>query len=293
MRTANTELLRRVEKLIIGTQALREQADTPDKIQSAEYALKCLNALADAVLQNKPVFGVEPWHPVAENVPLDRPGEFLLRLNDSAGQPLPPYPAIMTFYRNNLTVPLDTVLFLCALEQYKNSDEKQISVNISAHSLRDSEFIKTVITEMEKITFPWDERIIVEIHESTAGLAMSKQALELMRKSGVAFAIDDVGLSIDHLLRLGEFEDIADYIKIDRQTVCANPEKDNSLDHVMKLIAATFPDTFIIAEGVKDVDHARQIHEHHPGIHYVQGLYLPGRDEFKSEWNKAPVRAMG
>ena len=44
------------------------------------------------------------------------------------------------------------------------------------------------------------------------------------------------------------------------------------------------PDAVLVAEGVKSAQHAQEILSFHPEIKYVQGLYLPGREEFAREW---------
>jgi EAL domain-containing protein (putative c-di-GMP-specific phosphodiesterase class I) len=277
-------LLRRIEDLIHKTMALAEKADDEAAHQSYEYAMKCLLALADAVLQGKDVFGIEPWHPVHEDVPLSAPGEMLLRVRDAQGAALAPYPAIMTFYQNNLTAEIDGVLFLYALSQFARSDERQVSINISARSLRNADFIKTILARRAALLLPPEKKVIIEIHESTPHLKMSAHLLKLLRSAGFAFAIDDVGLSMNDVLRLSDFENIADYIKLDRRSVQASPERPYSLDHVVAFITATLPNTVMVAEGVRSMEQARALHEFHPAIRYVQGLYLPDRSTFAAEW---------
>ncbi len=283
--------LQRIEALILKVQAFYDAAETPEQKKEADYTLKCMSSLAMAVIDKKPIFGVEPWHVINEDVPLGCPGEFLLRLKDSGGEALPPYPAIITFYQNGMTADIDTILFLCALSQFENSDEGQISINVSARSLRDADFIRAVLGRIEEMDFAPDKKIIVEVHETTPELKMSKDVLALFRKCGVMFAIDDVGLGMGDVMRLAEFEDIADFIKLDRHSVCAKPEDANSLDHVISFITSMLPEATLVAEGVKSADHAAQLHEQHPQIKYVQGLYLPeSRDEFAREWEEEHVK---
>lgn len=283
MKMKDARLLQSIEDLIVKMQALEEQTTDPDKREGVEYTLRALVALTDAVLQENPVFGIEPWHPITDDVPLSQPGEMLLRLKDRKGAPIAPYPAIMTFYQNGLTAEIDTVLFLCALNQFQQSDEKQVSINVSAMSLRDADFIKIIHERLEGMSLAEDEKIIMEIHES-ATLKMSQKALRLFRDVGLGFAIDDVGLNMNDVLRISEFENIADFIKIDRQSVIAKPESKNSLDNVVSFISSMLPETVLVAEGVRDAEHAAQLHEFHPDIKYVQGLYLLPRDEFAQQY---------
>jgi EAL domain-containing protein (putative c-di-GMP-specific phosphodiesterase class I) len=251
--------------------------------KSCTYAARCLAALRFALENSLPVFGVEPWHPVHPDAALSMPGEMLLRLKDENAQALPPYPAVMTFYENGLAVDLDTVLFLSALHQFAHSTEKQISVNVSGRSMRDASFIRVALNALESLDLVADRKIIIEIHESEPSLKMSPLLLKLFRRAGVLFAIDDVGLSMNDVIRLAEFENIADFIKLDRQCVCAAAET-NVLETAVSFITSALPGAVLVAEGVQNAEHARALHTAYPQIRYVQGLYLPPRDVFAKEW---------
>ena len=159
----------------------------------------------------------------------------LLRLRDHKGEMMPPYPMIMVFYNNGFTAQIDGILFLAAIGQFQRywkhpSSTKQVSINISARSLRDSDFVKCTLERLETISLAVDQKIILEIHESSPHLTMSRQVLKLYKLLGVGFAIDDVGLNMSDVLRLAEFEGIADYIKIDRHAVNALRGESNSLN---------------------------------------------------------------
>lgn len=281
----------RVDRLYQSVSMLDADAVPDHEQKNIQHTLISLQALTRAVESDELVFGIEEWHVIHDDPPLDQPGEMLLRLTDDGGEALAPYPAIITFYQNNLTAEIDTVLCLCALKQFEETDERQVSINISARSLNDADFVKTVLGRIELMKLPDDHKIILEIHESTSGLVMNKKVLSLFRQCGIAFAMDDVGLSMNDVLRLSEFEDIADFIKVDRKSVCAHPEDPTSLDHVLQLVFSSLPDAIIVAEGVKSAEHALIIHEFHPQIRYAQGLYLPDRDTFAKDW--AAVKAAG
>lgn len=275
-----TDLHRQIESLALKTGTLKTNADNLDQ----ENAAACLESLEAAVAGQKQVFGIEPWHKAHKDAPLSQPGEMLLRLKDAEGNPLPPYPAIMAFYNNGMAAEIDTILALCAVQQFKESDEQQISVNVSGRSLRDAAFIKTVLPVIEAMKLPKTQKIIFEIHESAASEIMSPRVLDLCRRIGIAFAIDDVGLSLNDIFRLSQFEQIADFIKLDRKWVMTKPGEKMSLDNLMALIGATLPNAFIVAEGVKSAEHAAELQRHHSGIHYMQGMHLPPRDVFAQEW---------
>ena len=294
----DTELLRRIEELIRSFQRHVKDAEGAESEPDMVYGLRVLVSLANMVLEQKDVFGIEPWHIISADAPLSMPGEMLLRVKDFKGQPMAPYPAIMAFYEHGYTAQLDGILFLAALGQFermrKAGMEKQVSINISARALRDPDFVKCTLERLESLELAADEKIIIEIHESTPHLTMSRQVLELYHVLGVAFAIDDVGLNMNDVMRLAEFEGLTEFVKIDRHSVCAPAEDANALDHVMSFVRTLMPEAVLVAEGVKDAAHAQQIHRLHSDIHYVQGLYLTSdREDFKLDFYNAGARAKG
>lgn len=291
MNDHNKEILRRIENLIVSFQELVADAEGRKEEESLLYGLRALVCLANMIMQGRSVFGVEPWHAISSEKRLSLPGEMLLRLVNYRGEPLPPYPAIMAFYENGFTAAIDCILFLSAIEQFRDCPCRQISVNISARSLRDPDFVRATLARLEALDVEGDRKIIMEIHESTPHLAMSRQVLELYRALGVGFAIDDVGLNINDALRMGEFEGIAEYIKIDRRAVNAPPGASNGLSKVLGFIRMLVPGAVVVAEGVKNADQAIDIHDTFPDIQYVQGLYLPvSPDDFSLEYHNAKVR---
>ena len=285
------ELQQYIESLALKTGTLKTNADNPDQENAAACAVACLESLRAAVAGQKQIFGIEPWHKSHKDAPLSQPGEMLLRLKDAEGNPLPPYPAIMAFYNNGMAAEIDTILALCAVQQFKESDEQQISVNVSGRSMRDAAFIKTVLPVIESMKLPKAQKIIFEIHESAPSEIMSPRVLDLCRRIGIAFAIDDVGLSLNDIFRLSQFEQIADFIKLDRKWVMTKPGEKMSLDNLMALIGATLPNAYLVAEGVQSAEHAAELQGHHKNIHYMQGMHLPLREQFATEFSEIKAKA--
>ncbi len=292
MSTTDIALLQRIQALIHKAQDFSDTAQKSQAQTQATHTIKCMTALGDAILRGKAIFGVEPWHVIDAHAPLSAPGEYLLRLQNGTGTPLSPYPAIMSFYENGMTADIDVVLFLCALKQFLASDESQISVNISARSLCDADFIRTALERLEQANLAAAHKtIIIEVHETTQDIKMSKDVLKMFRRAGVMFALDDAGLSMGDVMRMAEFEDMADFIKLDRHSVCARPDRPDALDHLISLVSSLFPHASIVAEGAKSTSHARALKASHPQLHYVQGLYLPtNRSVFEAEWRAAEKR---
>jgi len=292
------ELLRRIENLITEFQRQVKECEGGAREEALVYGLRVLVSLANMVLHKRDVFGVEPWHCVSDDVPLSMPGEMLLRVKDFKGKDMAPYPAIMAFYENGYTAQIDGILFLAALDQFdrmrKTIGEKQVSVNISARSLREPDFVKVTLARIEALDLASDEKVIIEIHESTPHLAMSRQVLELYKALGVAFAIDDVGLNMNDVLRLSEFEGLTEFVKIDRHSVCASPEEAHSLGQVLSFVQTLMPDAVVVAEGVKTPAHAQEIVQAFPDVVYVQGLYLTSdRAVFTADFEKESAKVKG
>ncbi len=280
--------LQKIEELYKKTTLLHEEAHIGDHLSDFTYALTSLESLHNAVNAKTPIFGYESWHPLHEERHLGSASEMLLRLKDTKGNDLAPYPAIMTFYDAGLAEDIDLILFICALWQFKQSAENKVSINISGRSLLSSEFIKTVLSALESMRLEkkLDEGVIIEIHESAPTLTMSKHILNMFHRFGAEFAIDDVGLSLGDVFRFSEFDDIASYVKIDRKLVCVPYGTSESLASVISFIRSVLPDACLIAEGVKSIQHAIMLADQYPEIDYVQGMHLPDRAKFQTLWKE-------
>ncbi|MCB1840935.1 MAG: EAL domain-containing protein [Rhodospirillales bacterium] len=278
----------RIEDLAEKIRLHRAHSESEEDERKSGLMETAVNAIHKMVESYSPLFGTEPWHSLNLEKHPGSPTEFLLRLPDGKGEYLPPYDIIMAFYDCGLTEAIDTLLVLCALRQFRQSAERQVSINISARSLLFPDFIKTVLGELEKLRIDNQirEGIIIEIHESAPTLVMSKHILSLFHRFGARFAIDDVALSLGDAFRFSEFDEIASFIKIDRKVVCAPPESPNSLPVAMSFIRSVLPETCIVAEGVLSVQQAKELHELYPDIDYVQGLHLPDRVTFRKLWNE-------
>jgi EAL domain-containing protein (putative c-di-GMP-specific phosphodiesterase class I) len=283
---AEEELLRRIEALHKKIEGLGERALKDDQRKKASYAARFMQHLAHAVNAEAPVFDIEPWHPL-DGTPFPSPGEMLLRVRDEAGDVLAPYPAVMTFYHNGFTSELDTILVMAALIQFRRGNEKQVSINISCRSLDNADFVKTILAHLEMMKLKPDEKILFEIHESNAAIKINPKTLAMFKKFRVGFAMDDVGLSMNDVFRLSSFENVADYIKLDRASLGAHPEDPRALSHILSLAKSLLPDAVMVAEGIKSADHAKEILKIHPNIRYVQGMHLPDRETFAEQWKQA------
>lgn len=285
MNEQDADILKRLEALSKKMGTLAERAVANEQKERALYARKFAEGFGMMVAQDKMIFGLEPWHALGAQ-PLSAAGEMLLRVNDFNGNPLSPYPAVMTLYHNGFTEALDTIIALRALSEFRKGSEKQISINISCRSLKDKDFIEALVKRLEGMKISGSEKIILEIHESNAVIELDKKFMKLLKKLGVQFAMDDVGVSINDIFRLSAFEGVADYIKLDRASVQAHPEDPRALGKILALAKSHLPGIAMVAEGIQSADHAREIMKLYPDVKYVQGMNLPERAEFIKAWRE-------
>lgn len=243
-----------------------------------------LEALTHMVEQGENIFGLETWHPLED--PAHSPAEMLLRLHNKQGQPLPPYPFVMLCYSQGLTAELDAILLLKGIHEFQTAlrDQgiSQISLNVSARSLKDSDFMKLALDALEKD----GKDVVFEIHE-TSNTITNPDTLKLLKKKGVRFALDDVILNLSDMERFTQFEGLTSFMKLDHKLLTDSYYKP-LLGPTMSFIASSTENNRIVAEGVKTVDDARLLHMQYPSIKFVQGRDLPDQKTFAKDWKVKP-----
>ena len=240
-----------------------------------------------------PLFGIEHWHGLDRGT-IGGPAELLLRLKDSNNNALSPYDFIMACYSKGLTVDLDAILILSALNQYReyfrDHGEKKVSINMSAQFLemRNQSWIEKILMALGDLSLNQQsgEAIILEVHESAGDVSVDPIVLELFRKNGVQFAMDDVAMDGQDVYRFSGFSGFTDFVKIDR-TFLEKSESDPAfLTGIIDFVRNQAPGSILVAEGVQNTEHARRIFDEYKHIHYVQGRALPDRQTFAKEWKK-------
>lgn len=283
-----SNILRRVEQFI--TQL--EKALGQKHLDNTEYIQSCAEALFRMVERQDPIFGHEHWHGLEARH--SGPTELLLRLKDENHEALAPYQFIMSCYDSNLTIDLDTILILLALDQYReyfrDMREKQVSINMSARFLemRNQGAIEQILMALDSLELNQKsgEAIILEIHESAGDVNIDPMVLDLFRRSGVKFAMDDVVMDGRDVYRFSGFSGFTDFVKIDRRFLKASETDISFFAGIIDFIRGQAPDSIIVAEGVKDASHAHRLFDQFKHIHYVQGRELPDRKTFAEEWDK-------
>ena len=287
----HSNLLKRVEQFVTRLETVVGQGNPNAETQA--HIQSCAEALYTMIERKTPIFGHEQWHGLNRGT-IGGPTELLLRLRDSNENALSPYEFVMACYRNGLTVELDAILVLAALGQYseyfRDHGEKQVSINMSARFLemRNQGLIEQILKTLEglKISKNGGEAVILEIHESTGNVNIDPIILDLFRKNGVKFAMDDVVMDGQDIYRFSGFDGFTDFVKIDRSFLEKSETDTAFFSGMINFIRGQAPGSIIVAEGVQDTAHARRLFEEYKHIHYVQGRHLPDRQTFALEWNK-------
>jgi diguanylate cyclase (GGDEF)-like protein len=185
--------------------------------------------------------------------------EALLRWNRPGGEPVPPAEFVPVAEDSGLMVGLGEWVLRCACHQMKAwLDEGlpplQLSVNLSAHQLREANFAEAVEEVLEETGL--EPRLLqIELTESgvIAQDAATVEQLRRLKELGVSIAIDDFGTGYSALGYLRRFP--VDVIKIDRSFVGAIPACPDDAAFVAAVIAmARRLRLTVVAEGVETAE---------------------------------------
>jgi EAL domain-containing protein (putative c-di-GMP-specific phosphodiesterase class I) len=158
-------------------------------------------------------------------------------------------------------------------ERMGRSDQKGVfSINLSAQSLDDDNFLAFVIDMLDKTKVP-AENVCFEITESTAisNFMSATRFMSILRGMGCRFSLDDFGRGFSSYAYLKNLQ--VDYLKIDGSFVrdLANDAVDhamvdsiNQIGHIMGVQT--------IAEFVETEEALEQLI--HLGVDHVQGYQL-------------------
>lgn len=292
--TDKSEILRRIEFLQTFFESsdlsrshfnphISEHETTPSHQDGFDGKLY-LEALFDMVEKDQIMFGRETWHALEDSS--HSPAEMLLRLHTENKEPLPPYPFIMRCYEANLTAELDLILFLKGLREFRtvwrDKGETQASINISARSLKNPDFVGIALNALEED----GSNIVFEIHETSDTIANHKTFRDF-RKKGVRFALDDVILNVSDMMRLSHFDGLTSFMKLDHKLLNDQNYKP-LLGPTLSFISSSVKNSRVVAEGVRTVEDAQILYQEYPDIKFVQGRHLPEGKVFSKSWKKKP-----
>ncbi|MFC4486748.1 putative bifunctional diguanylate cyclase/phosphodiesterase [Tepidiphilus baoligensis] len=185
--------------------------------------------------------------------------EALLRFTHARLGRVPPSECIAVAERSELIFLLGAWILRRALSDAMRWRQElrwdgTLSVNVSAHGLRDPDFVDRVLALLAETGYP-AQRLVLELKETTAlsYLGGLERVMRRLAEAGVRWSIDDFGTGIfgpHYLARLPLSE-----IKIDQSFIQRAPHETRTqrLIHAMVEMAGAFSFR-TIAEGVEDDD---------------------------------------
>lgn len=210
--------------------------------------------------------------------------ELLLRMQDEKGQLVLPMAFIPAAERYNLMSQIDRWVIqtlFCVLQQVNSDAQSVYTVNLSAASLNDDQFLDFLQQQfLQHQILP--STICFEITETStiANLKKAAHFIHQLKKIGCHFALDDFGSGMSSLAYLKNLP--VDYLKIDGHFIknivsdrvsAAMIEAINHIGHVMGLqTIAEFVENEEILEKVKRL-----------GVDYAQGYGIGKPHPFYEE----------
>lgn len=239
--------------------------------------MRWVTRIQTALEENRFELARQPIVPLSEAADEDTHYELLLRMRDEDGNIVLPDAFLPAAERYDLSVKLDRWVVREAFRQLtRDTGHLQklflCSINLSGVSLADEDFLIFVTTEFATTGLP-PSKVCFEITETAAiaNLAGAMRFIEVLRRLGCRFALDDFGsglssfaylksLPVDFLKIDGVF--VKDIVEdaIDRELVRAI----NEIGHVMgKQTIAEFVESKEILTALAEI-----------GVDYVQGYEL-------------------
>lgn len=251
----------------------RSNTDLVRRHGDAEWVARVEKALRD----NSFELAYQPIVPVSGQFDDGAHIELLLRLPGAGGTPVPPGAFLPAAERYNLSSRIDRWVVTNALTWFAKNPEALervavCSINLSAQSLVDPNFLNFVCDELQESSFP-AEKICFDISESAAiaNLTDATRLMTTLAKLGCQFALDDFGSGHSSFAYLKTLP--VKYLKIDGVYVkgVADDPLDlaivrsiNDIGQVMEMhTIAEFVESERVADKLREI-----------GIDYYQGYFI-------------------
>jgi diguanylate cyclase (GGDEF)-like protein len=229
--------------------------------------------------------------------------EFLLRMEDPDGKIIPPGSFLHAAERYNLMPNLDRWVTQTAFRWLASHPKERLdrlevcTINLSGHSLGDSEFMQFVLKEFGDSEVP-PEKICFEVTETAAigNLIKATRFMSILKERGCRFSLDDFGSGMSSFAYLKNLP--VDYLKIDGVFVkdIADDPVDfamvkaiNEMGHVMgKRTVAEFVEKEAILIKLREI-----------GVDYAQGYGiakprpLGEMEQSELSWQFSPLAKQG
>jgi len=207
--------------------------------------------------------------------------EFLIRMRDEDGEVIPPGVFLPAAERYNVSTKLDRWVIETAFAWLTASPQhlKRVelcSINLSAHSLGDDEFLAFVTEKFHETRIP-PHQVCFEITETAAiaNLTSASRFIKALKELGCRFALDDFGSGLSSFAYLKTLP--VDFLKIDGMFVKDIVEDPidqamvRSINEIGQVMGKQTIAEFVESEAI--LDKLREI-----GVDYAQG-YGIGRPQ--------------
>jgi diguanylate cyclase (GGDEF)-like protein/PAS domain S-box-containing protein len=235
--------------------------------------MRWVTRIQTALEENRFELARQPIVPLSESAETDSHYELLLRMRDENGDIVLPDAFLPAAERYNLSVRLDRWVvreaFRLLTQDQAHLDKLFLcSINLSGVSLADEDFLIFVTTEFASTGLP-PGKVCFEITETAAiaNLSGAMRFIEVLRRIGCRFALDDFGSGLSSFAYLKNLP--VDFLKIDGvfvKDIVEDPidrelvRSINEIGHVMgKRTIAEFVESneILAALGAIGVDYAQ------------------------------------
>ena len=239
--------------------------------------MRWVTRIQTALEENRFELARQPIVPLVASAGADSHYELLVRMRDEDGDIVLPDAFLPAAERYNLSVKLDRWVvreaFRLLTQDQAHLDQLFLcSINLSGVSLADEDFLIFVTTEFASTGLP-PEKICFEITETAAiaNLSGAMRFIEVLRRIGCRFALDDFGSGLSSFAYLKSLP--VDFLKIDGvfvKDIVEDPidrelvRSINQIGHVMgKRTIAEFVESREILAALEEI-----------GVDYAQGFEL-------------------
>ncbi|QLI82815.1 EAL domain-containing protein [Chitinibacter fontanus] len=146
-----------------------------------------------------------------------------------------------------------------------------IAVNVSALQLSQLDFADSVIRRIRRLPIFLQDKIVLELTESTLMQAQSLQSLQVLTQAGIAVHMDDFGTGYSNLALLSRMS--LSKLKFDRSLIQNIPD-----NHAHQQVCRALLDLAralhleVVAEGVETMAEAQWLNAQ--GVQYAQGYWF-------------------
>lgn len=198
--------------------------------------------------------------------------EGLIRVKDEAGRIIPAAHFMPIVEQTDLGRQIDTVALDLALRKLQDDPNLRLSVNVSARSLADGNWRRTLEAGLAG-QVSLNDRLIFEISETSAMLLHEVliRFMQEMRPRGIGFALDGFGAGMTAFRFLRDF--MFDLVKIDKgfaKGIAHDPDN-QVLAEALIIVAHQF-EMFAIADGIEAAEDAEFFES--IGVDCLQGYHF-------------------